>query len=763
MDDQDLPFEFGSYCIVCDRAIPPRKPSPSGSASSSPLPSPGLTHHNDGKHHHSTKSGDLKRRASGNGQTGVRRNKSSSRLVHTHSRNRSHGHLTKLQPSTQIHSTSDTKGKQKEADTNSITTEQDASEQEAEALSGVGTLYCSLDCARRDHARTMTTTNGSNPSKDIVSPLPNVSSPQFEEFRRNSSASSLDRSPVVKPSSRPSSSQGQPFSLPNSAYTAIDGSVSPMMLDFSHRRNSRAQSYRPLAMQRVPSEQDQQAHSWHPTRQNQQHGSYFESSDSLSNMTADDLHHYGGRPPLVASPALSSLRSLTPIGVGNSSSGNHPQALHHRHAHSFNHGSRSLARPGVPQKAHSDGPRPSAFADPVAGIWTSQEDVAAAIHEQEERRARRLERQNRRRSQLSSPPPVTRVGWNGPSSVPNPAMLGLEDLHLSNRSASSSRPPLRSGSSASLALLGSSLGKASGSHFPGHASRLAQPQRSDSSVSLSGLNATGTILAPNRDSSTTQDTSLVSGSPATVVPPTNRHMTSPKHGRASLSIPPLGASPSSPSSQSAFSHSTAQSTVSYLSSSAGSSHHKGSRKSKGLTMTPSTNEGSSTNLRTPTTAAPQSQQQQQQRIAIDTSTNALTSTPGLKRPVIQHTAPTPQAETAPANGGFNSKAMSGGPVPPPPLLNPSLSYLAPNGNSNGQLSNKQRTFSWDDLGVKTYPMLDVDEMRARKQEQQGRYDERVNGAEHADAAPSSNGLASMTQTNAKPRKKLFHFALEDDE
>ncbi|KAM0789694.1 hypothetical protein ACM66B_006554 [Microbotryomycetes sp. NB124-2] len=752
MDDGDLPFEFGVYCIVCDRQVV--KPSPSGSSSSSPLASPSLQH-GDNKH-----KAELKRKNSTN-SNGVRRNKSTSRLVH--SRNRSHGHLAKLQPSTAIHS--DSKGKHKEAnDTLNNATDADAHATDAaddaqvaqpNSLTGVGSLYCSPECARIDHSRTA--------SQDTVSPLPQV--PSLPDYRRNSSFTSLDRSPVVKPSSRPSSSQGmQAFSLPHSSITH-DSTVSPMMLDFSHRRNSRGQSYRPLPMQRVPSEDQYHSssspHSWHNQR-----GSYFTSSDSLHRLP-DDMRP--SRPPLATSPALSSLRSLTPLGGVSSSSGGGSAS-----AHTYG-GPRP--RPSVPPKAYSDGPRPQAFADPVAGIWRSQQEVAAMV-DHEERRARRRERQERRRSQLASPPPpATRsTGWTGASSVPNPALLGLEDLHLSNRSASSSRPPMRTGSSAPLALLGTSHGKAHGSHFPLHASRLAQPQRSDSSVSLSGLVATGTMVAPSE----------ASGSPATLVAAPPRHMTSPKQQRNSLSIPPrLGTSPSSPSSQSSFSHShsTAQSTMSYLSSSAGSHHgngHAKQRKPKGLTMTPSATDVTASNLtghqhavaggvKTPTQAAAA------QRPTLGTRSAMSTPAPSHRtRPLIHHTAPTPKGEAPSAEAAFVN-----GPVPPPPLLNPALSYLAPHGGSQQpgqQLSNKQRTFSWDDLGVKTYPVLDVDQIRARKQQQQqqqqqesdnslvndgkGAADQNDDGLHRA----SSDATALLASgTTRQPRKKLFHFAVEDDD
>jgi hypothetical protein len=84
------------------------------------------------------------------------------------------------------------------------------------------------------------------------------------------------------------------------------------------------------------------------------------------------------------------------------------------------------------------------------------------------------------------------------------------------------------------------------------------------------------------------------------------------------------------------------------------------------------------------------------------------------------------------------------------LHNPSLSYLAPESAIDGaaaataaegpgpyrRLSNKNRNFSWDEIGVKAYHVMDVDEMRSKVP---------------ADPGPG------------KARKKLFHFPMDDDE
>lgn len=57
------------------------------------------------------------------------------------------------------------------------------------------------------------------------------------------------------------------------------------------------------------------------------------------------------------------------------------------------------------------------------------------------------------------------------------------------------------------------------------------------------------------------------------------------------------------------------------------------------------------------------------------------------------------------------------------------------------ISKEKRNFSWDQLGVKAYHSLDLDEVRAAR-----------------------DGDATIGRQAGKERKKkLFHFAMDDDE
>lgn len=118
------------------------------------------------------------------------------------------------------------------------------------------------------------------------------------------------------------------------------------------------------------------------------------------------------------------------------------------------------------------------------------------------------------------------------------------------------------------------------------------------------------------------------------------------------------------------------------------------------------------------------------------------STPAtIRRPSIYQTAPTPSPHRASSTSGVGSPAR------PSALQTPSLSYLTAEAAAEKPLSAKQRNFSWDSLGVKAYHSLDLDEVRAAKEEKR-------EGA--AGGKPPVLG-----QQRAK--KKLFHFAMDDEE
>lgn len=504
-------------------------------------------------------------------------------------------------------------------------------------------------------------------------------------------------------------------------------------------------------------------------------------------------------PPCPARPpsALSGLRAMTPIASSQLS----PPLI-----------SGSKLRPNAVPRHHSDQPKPTTF--------RTDSDDSSPVRQRlpetrEERHARRREKEARRRERgkLSSPPAADSGAW-APQSVPaSTGTLGLEEvswwrnydvckvvltrvtaqLRLTSRSSSTSRPPLRSGSSASLALMGSSFNSSYGRSFDSRLGQLQQPQRSDSSISLSGLNATGTIVAPSEATapSTTPSTYVASPSPMSTAGVGARSSTSTsspaRPPRSSLSIPHLGGtSPSSPSSQSSFSQSTAHS--SYLSSSAGSHHHhqqKRGRTARNLTMTRSSSSlatagdmnTSGHGSDTIHGARPPPPQRPSILHVGDTAAGVgagrANSTPAaIRRPSIYQTAPTPRPPVS----------------APPPLQNPSLSYLAAetnaanNGDNGGPglaLTSQNRNFSWDSLGVKAYHVMDVDEIRQQqRQQQQQQLKRRVAGEDEregelatttATGQHSDDGTTTTTTTTSttstlapKNRKKLFHFAHDDD-
>lgn len=129
--------------------------------------------------------------------------------------------------------------------------------------------------------------------------------------------------------------------------------------------------------------------------------------------------------------------------------------------------------------------------------------------------------------------------------------------------------------------------------------------------------------------------------------------------------------------------------------------------------------------------------------APDPVTRANSTPATMRRPSIYQTAPTPLGAGSTTAGAAAAATA---------LHNPSLSYLAPEsahavglGGEPG-LSNKNRNFSWDGIGVKAYHVMDVDEIRGKTSNQ----------GQHA-------GATQVTGLGTKTRKKLFHFPMDDDE
>ncbi|GAA5999451.1 uncharacterized protein JCM10292_001302 [Rhodotorula paludigena] len=252
----------------------------------------------------------------------------------------------------------------------------------------------------------------------------------------------------------------------------------------------------------------------------------------------------------------------------------------------------------------------------------------------------------------------------------------------------------RSSSSASLALMGSSLGR---SYEP---RAWGGPTRSESTAGLSALVAQGEMTSASPSPALPP---VSASSTSTVIPTSSSRSSSRRHHSP---LPPSASSPSSassyaPSQSSVFSQrsSTAGSSDHHLlSSSAGSSHKRTASRGRslpGLVMTPS-----GTNLAgADTTPTPAS-------LARGASTtrlpaNALVANAASTNPALAHL-----------------KLQPDEPAPPPP----------PN-----------RSFSWQQIpGVPTYAAYDVDSFRAREKE--------------GDMGPPP------APKDRKERKKLFHFA-----
>uniref|UniRef100_A0A0K3CF11 FGENESH: predicted gene_7.530 protein n=2 Tax=Rhodotorula toruloides TaxID=5286 RepID=A0A0K3CF11_RHOTO len=275
--------------------------------------------------------------------------------------------------------------------------------------------------------------------------------------------------------------------------------------------------------------------------------------------------------------------------------------------------------------------------------------------------------------------------------------------------------PQRSSSSASLALMGSSLGKSY------ERSPWAGPKRSDSVASLSGFVAQGEMAIPSAPLPPP-----VSASSASTVIPASTVRRRPSHSdgrsppRTAYSPSSASASSYAPSHSSAFSlrSSTAGSSDHpNLSSSAGSSH-KGRAGSTsrsrppGLTMTPS-----GTNL----------------VLAGHPSASEVTPTSSAvaTRPASTTRLP-PNATAAPVANAAST--------------NPSLLHLK---SDKPVLAPKDRSFSWDRIpGVTTYLALDVDSFRAERRKS----DAALALGEREEMPPPPVPSARM-----KDRKKLFYF------
>ncbi|BGP46360.1 hypothetical protein JCM10450v2_002202 [Rhodotorula kratochvilovae] len=314
----------------------------------------------------------------------------------------------------------------------------------------------------------------------------------------------------------------------------------------------------------------------------------------------------------------------------------------------------------------------------------------------------------------SAPGPSASVPRRRGPSFGEPTLPETRPLELPSSRPTSAGLQRRSASSASLALMGTSLGR---SYEP---RPWAGPKRSESTASLSGLVVHGEMATP---SPPPLPPPAVSSSSASTVIPAN---SSPRH--RSPARPP--SSPSSASSY-AISHSSA---FSARSSTAGSSDH------------PSSSLGS--------THAP----------ARGKSQSRGRSAAGLVM--------------TPSGTNLSSGASDAAPVRPPPSAvanaasaNPALSYL------KGDDASKpapppvappahQRSFSWQHIpGVPTYAAYDVDAFRAARASPASSGERGRAGADAAsEKAPALEQEGPMLPPplprQAKDRKRLFYFSDE---
>ncbi|GAA5917099.1 hypothetical protein JCM8208_000626 [Rhodotorula glutinis] len=486
-------------------------------------------------------------------------------------------------------------------------------------------------------------------SRSNLSPIPSAAPTAAVAHSDDSTTSSFPFPP------QPSSSAPPP-SRSSGTSTPIAGSAStpqpPPLLNFAARRRSRGHevtggySYRPSLMERVSSSEgrhgDRVGGQWlgadrgfsrpsssagDVTTRASRSSSIGSSGGGSRTHSADAGARFGdssGRPP----SALASLRSITP--------------LHEAPPPRPSDMSSSPARAAYLPRSHSA--QPDLATSPLAhhSYLVGSAPTSSA--------------------------PITRR--RGPSigepTVPESRPLELPSASSRTPSGGMQRTQ-RSASSASLALMGTSLGK---SHEP---RAWGGPNRTASSASLSGFVAQGELTLPG---SLPPPLPAVSSSATSTVIPAG---SSPRHSSA-LHAPSSPSSPSSyaPSHSSAFSghSSTAGSSEHHASSSLGSTHapprgKSGSRGRPGpaLTMTPSGTNLASAGLDAPSTRPPPP--------SSSNVVNAASANPALSY-----------------LKGVDEPAKPS--LPDPPAVH-------------------QRSFSWQQIpGVPTYSAYDVEGFRAAK-------------------------------------------------
>ncbi|SCZ98162.1 BZ3500_MvSof-1268-A1-R1_Chr3-3g06625 [Microbotryum saponariae] len=626
----------------------------------------------------------------------MKRNKSASKL-HGHSRNKSYTSLHPLAPSTKIHAptardatatattaaphhepvlpaaATTSHAPRRSSAQQSVDDSDDAYEEvsnDGDEVAPLSALYCSEECRRVDELRGQATTT---PSPQLVAVLSTFS----EQSRRFGSSSSLAHSSTHSPTT--------PF-FPTSAKSPVidprrassEGVPSPFELDFSaaRRRNSRGAetggySYRPSLMQRVPSSDGDPAE-----RSQFAAGARNKSSASLSSMDSDR----GAPIPHRSSSALSSLR-LTQI----SSSPTRP-----------------LYRPSFKPRHHSDAPQLHSSDELPSFNGETTDKLSGYVAGM---RISSAPKSRRSQSALTG-----QLGRSVPTRSSLLAPRDGADVAFPSSSITISQAPMRSNSSASLALMSSSLGQ---NFRAPHA--FSQNSRSASTASLSESTATGLILGTAETVST-----------STIIPTTKRRTTS-RHrlsiGSGGAASPPL----SSPSASSNGFSSTESPNGPALTSSSCTS----SNGSAGLGVAAT---GGPIRGRT---MANLSMTRSLSSLMHEADQDGYFPSESDQTPMQSYRTQRPNSTkgTSRSRSRARVSVVENG-APPPPKMS-----AAPNVTTRGLMpaptsTPLRKNFSWQDVGVATYAALDLSNRDGRSGE-----------------AGIQNGEATVR----KPKPKLFHF------
>ncbi|GAA5949275.1 hypothetical protein JCM10213_006696 [Rhodosporidiobolus nylandii] len=576
--------------------------------------------------------------------------------------------------------------------------------------------------------------------------------------------------------SLPSHHHPYPAPTPAAAVSSLPPlhtSQQPPMLNFAARRASRgagAPGYRPSLLERVassdavPQRGRLEEHDANEPARLTTEGRSLSLNTGLSlgrtGSTASADHLVGlaeregrGGGQVRSHSALSGFRSMTPISHASASSASNPSTSPVRSRSTLSHSHSSLsARSGADSLPEERG-----------------REAPDSIGTRERRRSGSRSASRTRESFFVGSAPVS-VGVGHPRrrgpSFGEPTVADVSSAHPAPSTSLSSRPiglsrAQRSASSASLALMGTSLGRSY------DAPRPWAPRRSESVASLSGFLATGEIALPSPSGTPIPP---VSASASSTIIPASSFREPPVPGPASA------CSPTSTTSAASASSYSSRSQHSYTTRSGGSSTDLG--RYNPILSTSASSRGSSA---THGSRASSHAGGAALRRAGSTSRSRLSAPTGLlMTPSASGTNLAALASAAPAVGGSTllppSVSASGNPLNAA-SANPSLSYLksedaplapappppiphAP--SAPPALSTHTRTLSHDQLAAPapappSYPIYDVEDFRASRASSRPSGSSRDSGSTEGHGemlpppVPPGGGLR-------KERKRLFYFS-----